>query len=308
MRKRPLLVITIVLLVSTLILMVTGGCGRTKTVKPVTQDKDAAGQAEVSIDDKKPQSSLILATTTSTKDSGLLDELIPEFESKFNIKVKIIAVGTGEALKMGEEGEADVLLVHARTSEDEFMAAGFGSVRKDVMYNDFVVLGPESDPAKIKGVTDAAEALKKIAGQKALFVTRGDDSGTHKKELKLWESAGIKPTDDWYLSTGQGMGDSLSIANEKLAYILSDRATFLAQKAKIDLVIAIEGDKALLNPYGIIAVNPEKWPKVNRQGAMDFIDWLVSLETQEKISRFGQDKFGEPLFVPDSEEWHKSQK
>lgn len=270
-----------------------------------TTDKITTGKKSKTENDaaKIKAQTLILATTTSTKDSGLLDVIIPVFEKKFNAKVKIIAVGTGEALKMGEQGEADVLLVHARQSEDEFMAKGFGSIRKDVMYNDFVILGPKTDPAGIKQAADPVEAFKKIAASQAAFVTRGDDSGTYKKEMKIWASANIQPAGNWYISTGQGMGPSLTIANEKQAYILCDRAVYLAQQNKIELTLLLENAKGLLNPYGVIAVNPELWPKVNKQVALDFIDWITSVETQKNISEFGKDKFGQSLFIPDSERW-----
>lgn len=279
------------------------GCGL-KSNKAANET--AVGQG--SGDTQEKPGTLILATTTSTKDSGLLDVIIPDFEAKNNALVKVIALGTGEALKMGEEGEADVLLVHARASEDEFMAAGNGSVRKEVMYNDFVILGPETDIAGITGMDEAKSAMTKIAGAKAPFVTRGDDSGTHKKELALWKAAGITPAGDWYISTGQGMGESQSIANEKLAYILADRATYLAAKDRLELKILVEGDNLLLNPYGVIAVNPQKWPKVKGELSSAFIDWLTSVETQKIIGEYGIDKFGEALFTPNSDEWNAANK
>jgi tungstate transport system substrate-binding protein len=243
---------------------------------------------------------LILATTTSTKDTGLLDVLVPAFEKKTGITVKTIAVGTGEALKMGERGDADVLLVHARQSEDEFMAKGFGKVRKDVMHNDFVLIGPKNDPAGVKESTSAAEAFKKIAAKKAKFVSRGDDSGTNKKELQIWKKSGIKPQGDWYIKTGQGMAATIRIANEKQAYTLSDRGTYLVQKDNIDLGIVLEKSKDLLNPYGVIAVNPDKFSKVNVDGAMQFIDFITSAEGQKIIAGFGKEKYGQPLFIPDA--------
>lgn len=255
---------------------------------------------------EKPKE-LILATTTSTKDTGLLDEIIPDFEKEYNYKVKVVAVGTGEALSMGERGEADVLLVHARTSEDEFMEAGYGKIREDVMYNDFVFLGSASDPAGVKD-TKSIDALNKISQAKANFVTRGDDSGTHKKESKLWDKAKVKPSGEWYISTGQGMGASLQIASEKQAYILSDRATFLSQEDSLNLQIVVEKEEDLFNPYGVIAVNWEKYPKVNKEGAEEFMSWLTSVETQEKIGEFGKDEYGQALFTPDSKEWNKENK
>jgi len=244
--------------------------------------------------------SVILATTTSTKDTGLLDVLIPAFERKYGITVKPIAVGTGEALKMGERGDADVLLVHSRAAEDEFMAEGFGTVRKDVMYNDFVIIGPKGDPAGIKGSASATDAFKGIAGKGAILVSRGDDSGTHKKELDIWEKANIKPEGDWYISTGQGMAATIRIANEKLGYTLSDRGTYLVQKNNIDLVVLTEKSDDLLNPYGVIAVSPDRHENVNIKGAMKFIEFLISEEGQEIIGEFGKDKYGQALFVPDA--------
>jgi len=247
---------------------------------------------------------LILATTTSTQDSGLLDVILPDFEKEFGVKVNVIAVGTGQAIKLGEDGNADVLLVHARAKEDAFMVAGHGTRREDVMYNDFVIIGPQSDPAGIKGMTDAPAALKKIADARAPFISRGDDSGTHTKEKSIWQAAGVEPVGDWYISAGQGMGAVLTMANEQLAYTLSDRATYLARTLEgTDLVIVTEGDPLLFNPYGVIAVNPAKGPQIKADLANTFIDWLISLPTQEKIAQFGVDNFGAPLFTPDSALW-----
>jgi len=255
---------------------------------------------KASENNKQMQSRIvILATTTSTRDTGLLDELLPAFEKKYGIIVKPISVGTGEALKMGERGDADVLLVHSRQAEDEFMAKGFGKVRKDVMHNDFVLIGPKNDPAAVKGSSSAAVAFKKIQREEALFVSRGDDSGTHKKELKIWDEAAIKPGGPWYITTGQGMAETIRIANEKQGYTLSDRGTYLVQKNNIDLVVLLEKRGDLLNPYGVIAVNPAKYPKVNYDGAMKFIDFITSEEGQRLIANFGKDKYGQPLFVPD---------
>ncbi|NLE76038.1 MAG: solute-binding protein [Chloroflexi bacterium] len=247
---------------------------------------------------------LILATTTSTQDSGLLDVILPEFTKQSGIQVDVIAVGTGQSLKLGEDGNADVVLVHARASEDAFMAAGHGVRREDVMYNDFVIVGPEADPAGIKGQADAAQALKMIADAKAPFVSRGDESGTHVKEKAVWAKAAIEPAGDWYISAGQGMGAVLTMADEQQAYTLSDRATYLARTLEgTELVILMEGDPILFNPYGVMAVNPSKGPHIKADFATQFIDWLVSLPTQELISTFGVDKFGAPLFTPDAESW-----
>lgn len=250
---------------------------------------------------------IILATTTSTQDSGLLDYLLPIFEKETGIKVDVIAVGTGQALKMGEEGNADVLLVHARAQEDAFMKAGHGVRREDVMYNDFIIVGPPSDPAGIKGMTNAAEALAAIAKAKAPFVSRGDESGTHTKEKSIWKAAGIEPAGDWYISAGQGMGDVLTMSDEMGAYTLSDRATYLAMKKEgLGLEIMVEGDQTLFNPYGVIAVNPAKSPKIRNDLANQFIDWIISLPTQELIAEFGAKEYGQPLFTPDSRFWREA--
>lgn len=245
---------------------------------------------------------LILATTTSTQDSGLLDVLLPAFQTKTGYNVKTVAVGTGQALKMGEEGNADVLLVHAPASEKTFMENGFGSDRKLVMHNDFIIVGPAADPAKIKGLKTALEAFKAVAAAQAPFVSRGDDSGTHKMELGLWKKAELAPgeADAWYVQSGQGMGATLKIASEKSGYTLTDRATYLANKSTLGLDVLVEGDAALLNVYHVIVVNPEKWPKINLDGAKAFADFVVSKEGQDIISKFGVDKFGQALFVPDA--------
>lgn len=244
-------------------------------------------------------STIILATTTSTYDSGLLDVLLPEFTNRTGIQVKPVAVGTGEAMAMGERGEADVLLVHAREAEDKFMAEGFGAVRKDVMHNDFVLIGPVSDPAGIRDLDSVREAFQRIARSKSLFISRGDDSGTHKKELKIWKEAGITPQGEWYIESGQGMGETVRIADEKGAYTLSDRGTYLSLKDTVRLEVLVEGDEILFNPYGVIAVNPEKFPHVNFQGAMQFIEFITSVEGQNIIKNFGVDKYGKPLFYPE---------
>lgn len=250
---------------------------------------------------------LILATTTSTEDSGLLEYILPVFESENNMKVDVVAVGTGQALKLGEDGNADVLLVHARSLEDEFMATGHGVRREDVMYNDFVIIGPEDDPAGLQGVTSAVEAFKRISNGETSFVSRGDDSGTHTKEKSIWSAAGIEPAGDWYISAGQGMGAVLTMADETDAYTLSDRATYLARTLEgIDLVILVDGDPILFNPYGVMAVNPDKGDHINNEAANQFIDWLISLPTQEKIAKFGVDQFGSPLFTPDSAAWQEA--
>jgi len=243
---------------------------------------------------------LILATTTSTQDSGLLDVLIPMFETETGFIVQVVAVGSGAAMKMGQEGNADVLLVHSPSAEVTFMSDGWGSERYLVMHNDFIIVGPEADPAGIKTATSAADAFTKIANVKAPFITRGDNSGTNAKELAIWKLASITPEGDWYINTGQGMGASLTIASEKGAYILTDRATYLANKTSYNLVILYEGDNSLLNVYHVIVVNPEKYPKVNNDGAKNFAKWITSPAVQSVIADFGKDKYGESLFTPDA--------
>jgi tungstate transport system substrate-binding protein len=255
---------------------------------------------------------LRLATTTSTDDSGLLAAILPDFEEANNAQVNVVAVGTGQAIALGEAGDADVILVHARSREDDFMAAGHGTARYDVMYNDFVLVGPVADPASVGGMTVVGDALAAIAGAEALFASRGDDSGTHTKELALWEVAGlgVDANNEWYSSLGQGMGDTLVFANEAGAYTLTDRATFLATQANLpNLAILVGGDSIadnqdpnLLNPYGVIPVNPDKG-NINEALAQQFVEWLTSLETQELIAAFGVEQFGQPLFYPDSEAW-----
>jgi tungstate transport system substrate-binding protein len=255
----------------------------------------------------EPQT-LILATTTSTENSGLLAYILPDFEGAYNATVDVIAVGTGQALKLGEDGNADVLMVHARAKEDAFMEAGHGMRRADLMYNDFFVVGPPDDPAGLKGITDAALAFQTLAEAQAPFVSRGDESGTHSKEKAIWKGAGIEPDGDWYVSAGQGMGAVLTMADELGAYTLSDRATYLARTLEgTELVILVEGDPVLFNPYGIIAVDPDKGSHIKADLANIFIDWLISVPTQEKISGFGVEEFGSPLFTPDSEPWRAAQ-
>jgi len=237
-----------------------------------------------------------LATTTSTDNSGLLDMLLPAFQKDKEYKVKVISVGTGKALRLVREGDVDVVLVHARSAEEKLVADGYGVNRRDVMSNDFVLVGPDSDPADIRGTTDAANALSRIVASKSLFVSRGDTSGTHKKELQLWEQAGITPQGQWYREAGQGMGKVLQIAGELEAYTLTDRGTWLAYRNKVPLVIVTEGDKRLFNPYGIIAANPVRYPDANYSGAMALINWITSPAAQNMIGDFTIDK--QRLFVP----------
>jgi len=247
-------------------------------------------------------SALILATTTSTQDSGLLDVLVPMFEDQTGYTVQTVAVGTGAALKMAEEGNADVLLVHAPAPEIVLMDAGWGKDRFLVMHNDFVIVGPFDDPAGIKGIPTAVEAFRKIITAGAPFVSRGDDSGTNKMETSLWGKTNDDPRGaDWYIESGQGMGATLTIASEKAAYTLTDRATYLANKENLSLEILVEGDAALLNVYHVITVNPNKWPKSNYDGALAFAEFMTGPATQDVIGTFGVDKFGQPLFFPDAE-------
>lgn len=253
---------------------------------------------------------LRLATTTSTADSGLLDAILPAFEEAYNARVDVVAVGTGQAIALGEAGDADVILVHARAREDAFVADGHGTARSDVMYNDFILVGPTEDPAGVQGMTLVSEALQAIAAASSPFASRGDDSGTHTKELSLWEKAGLTPdtASGWYQSLGQGMGDTLTFANETGAYTLTDRATFLALQENLpNLTILVGGnsiadnaDPDLLNPYGVIPVNPAK-EGINEDLAQDFLEWITSEETQTAIGEFGVDTYGQPLFYPDAE-------
>jgi len=244
---------------------------------------------------------IILATTTSTQDSGLLDVLIPIFEKKTGYFVKTIAVGSGQAMAMGQKGEADVLLVHSPAAEKKFVAEGYGINRRIIMHNDYIVVGSSEDPAKIKGMKSSSESFKKIAATKTLFMSRGDNSGTHVKEKVIWKAAGINPEGQrWYQQTGLGMGQTLNVTAEKKGYTLTDRGTYLALKKNLGLDILVEGDAILLNIYHVIEVNPTKWPKVNAAGGKAFADFMVSKETQDIIRTFGVDKFGSPLFFPDA--------
>jgi tungstate transport system substrate-binding protein len=255
---------------------------------------------------------LRLATTTSTEDSGLLEAILPDFEEEFNARVDVVAVGTGQAVELGEAGDADVILVHARSREDAFVADGHGTERFDVMYNDFILVGPADDPAGIQGLESASDALNAIAETESPFASRGDDSGTHSKERSLWEAAGLPsdPEADWYDSLGQGMGDTLRYADETGAYTITDRGTFLSQRDNLpNLVIMVggesieeNGDLSLYNPYGVIPVNPDKG-NINSDLANAFVEWITSVETQSVIAEFGRDTYGQPLFYADSQPW-----
>jgi tungstate transport system substrate-binding protein len=255
---------------------------------------------------KKPKNpDIILATTTSTQDSGLLDELIPIFERESGYLVKIIAVGTGKALTMGREGNADVLLVHAPSSEKEFMEGGYGEERFLVMHNDFVIVGPPNDPADVNGMLDPVDAMANISDKQTPWISRGDDSGTNKMEMSYWEKVGITPNGEWFLESGQGMGATLQIASEKDAYTLTDRATYLFLKGDLYLKILVEGDQSLLNVYHVITVNPELWNHVNNDGAKALAAFLISDKTQVMIREYGVEKFGQPLFFPDADKLDK---
>lgn len=278
----------------------------TKPTGAITRAQTAAYFPAI-LDYKEPATqSMILATTTSTFDSGLLTFLVPMFEKSNHVKVKIISVGTGQAITTGRKGDADVLLVHARAQEDLFMADGFGLFRKDVMYNDFIIVGPASDPAKIKDMTDATAAFKKLAASGSTFISRGDKSGTNTKELDVWKAAGITPVGKpWYLSAGQGMGEVLMMTDQKQAYTLTDRATYLAYQkgGKINLPILVQGSQGLLNPYGLMPINPAKYPTVKVDLAVRFADFMTGLPGQELIKSFGVEQYGQTLFFPDSTEW-----
>ncbi len=243
---------------------------------------------------------VILSTTTSTQDSGLLDVLVPMFEKKTGYTVKTISVGTGQALALAAKGEADVCLVHAPDSEKKYVAEGLLLNRRLVMHNDFILVGPTADPAKIKGLVSATDALKRIAEAKAPFVSRGDNSGTHQLEKKLWKEARLEPGGAWYLQAGQGMGATLGIASEKRAYAVTDRGTFLAFQKRVQLVNLVEKDRILLNIYSVLEANAARFPRVNAAGGKAFADFMVSKEAQGVIQTFGVDKFGEPLFFPDA--------
>lgn len=300
--KRVLAVLLAAFLVISMV-----GCTQEADEPETPSENDVAEDVDETEDDLAGDNGeIILSTTTSTEDSGLLDFLLPEFKEDTGIDVKTIAVGTGKALQMGRDGEADVLLVHAKESELEFVEEGYGTERHDVMYNDFILVGPEDDPLNLKedNPDNILEGLKTIAEEEFTFVSRGDDSGTHKKELGIWETAGIEPSGDWYLDAGSGMGDVLKLANERQAYTITDRATYLSMLEELDLDIAIEGDENLFNQYGVIPVNPEVLEdsdQINHEGALEFKDWLISDKAQELIEEYGVDEYGEALFIPNAE-------
>lgn len=268
-----------------MMLLILAACGNSDSNEATAKDKKAA------------PSEMILATTTSTQDSGLLDVLIPMFEKENNVKVKTIAVGTGQALEMGTKGEADALLVHAPAAEKAVVDAGDAINYKRVMYNDFILVGPKENPADVSG-DDIMAAFKKLSDAKATFVSRGDDSGTNKKELAIWEMDNIKPAGEWYVSTGQGMGQTLQVAAEKKGYVLTDRATWLAQEKNLNtLEIVVEGGKDLMNIYHVMQVNPEKHDKINSKDAKKFVEFMVDAITQDVIEDFGKKEYGQSLFI-----------
>ena len=275
---------TVVLL---LVVLLSLGCGGNSSPEQNGEAQDGSG-------------SIILATTTSTYDTGLLDAIIPEFEEKTGFMVKPIAVGTGKALAMGENGDADVLLVHAPEAEMELVQKEVVVNRQKVMHNYFLVVGPSDDPAGISGMEGAVKAFSKIAEEQALFVSRGDDSGTHKKELGIWEKCGITPSGEWYIETGTGMGDTLKVASEKRSYTLTDWGTYLSLKENLSLVSCVTDEDELLNVYHVMQVNPEKYTGVNAEGAAAFVDFMVSPETQQAIGSFKKEELGDSLFVPDA--------
>ncbi|MCK9444328.1 MAG: substrate-binding domain-containing protein [Tissierellaceae bacterium] len=294
-----------VLLLSLLLIISMVAC-TPKTEEPV--EPDVSKDVEETLDTPEvgeptePKKPIILSTTTSTQDSGLLDYLLPIFTEETGIEVKVIAVGTGKALQMGIDGEADVLLVHAKPDELQFVEDGHGTKRNDVMYNDFILVGPMDDPLNLKEnyPGDILEGLKLMKENEFTFVSRGDDSGTHKKELGIWKEAGIEPAGAWYMDAGAGMGDVLKIANEKQGYTITDRATYLSMRDVLDLDIVTEGDENLLNQYGVIPVDPEKNDNINGEGALEFYNWMISDHGQDLIGGFGLEEYGQPLFFPNA--------
>lgn len=291
MRAIQFLRAAVVLLVM-LALFMAAGCAP----QPAPEEEAGTGAEEQERAKEAGGKYITLATTTSTYDSGLLDVLLPAFTEKYGIEVRVLSKGTGAAIELGKRGDVDVLLVHDRASELELVEQGYFTDRYDVMYNDFVIVGPPADPAGIKGLESAAEAFAHIAGGGHVFVSRGDDSGTHRMELSLWEKAGVKEQGNWYKEVGQGMGDTLRMASEMEAYTLTDRATYISLRDSLDLEITLEGDPALFNQYGIMAVNPEMHPHVKYDDAMKFINFFVSDEGQEIIASFQIE--GESLFFP----------
>lgn len=297
MKKRNLFFKETCLALLMVFALMLSGCTSTPEAEPAPEPETEQANQEVTTPENPD---IILATTTSTQDSGLLDVLIPMFEEQTGFRVKTIAVGTGQALAMGEKGEADVLLTHAPASEKPLVESGAVTNYQLVMHNDFILVGPSSDPAKVKDLKSVADAFKSISETSSIFVSRGDDSGTDKKEKGIWKDINIPNEGSWYQETGQGMGQTLNIASQKEGYTLTDRATFLAQKDNLQLEIAVQGEKSLLNIYHVMQVNEEKFPKVNADGAKAFVEFMIDSKTQDIIGEFGMDEYGEPLFFKDA--------
>lgn len=276
-------------LLTLLMVLTLSGCGQSNQNKP-------------SVQEPPKDRTMVLSTTTSTQDSGLLDFLLPEFKKDTGITVKVVAKGTGAAIEMGKNGDADCLLVHAKAQEEQFVKDGFGVQRFDVCYNDFIFVGPKNDPAKLKekAHSDPVQALKVLSETKSAFISRGDESGTHSKEKELWKGAGITPQGEWYISAGKGMGPVLQMADEKKAYTLADRATYLSMKNKLELSVVTEKNDKLYNQYGVIAVNPQKFSTIKAKEAEEFVKWILSEKGQKLIGEFGKEKFGQSLFIPNA--------
>lgn len=296
MKKMLIFLLTFLLILTTVV-----GCTQEDDAPEdpgVVEDNDDEVDETDEGDEDFDGTEIILATTTSTEDSGLLDFLLPIFKEDTGIEVKTVSVGTGQALQMGRDGDADVLLVHAKDDELEMLDEGHATEREDVMYNDFILVGP-ADGTVADG-DDITAALTQISDEGLEFVSRGDDSGTHKKELNIWSAADIEPSGDWYIEAGQGMGDVLSMADEKQAYTIADRATYLSMQDNLDLAIVVEGDENLFNQYGVLPVNPDKNDSINNEAAVKFLEWLISDKGQELISEFGVEEYGEALFIPNN--------
>ena len=297
MKKMLIFLLTFLLILTTVV-----GCTQEDAPEETDVVEDTEGEVDESDETEGEKdfegTEIILATTTSTEDSGLLDFLLPIFKEDTGIEVKTVSVGTGQALQMGRDGDADVLLVHAKDDELEMLDGGHATQREDVMYNDFILVGP-ADGAVANG-EDIAAALKQISEEGIECVSRGDDSGTHKKELSIWEAAGVDPSGDWYIEAGQGMGDVLNMADEMRAYTLADRATYLSMMDDLDLEIVVEGDENLFNQYGVLPVNPDKSDNINNEAAVEFLEWLISDKGQDLIAEFGVDEYGEALFIPNN--------
>ncbi len=302
--KKRLTLILVVMMVSLLAFGCSKNDSNDSSNVPENADNvtDNSTNDESKPSDKTDKQSIILSTTTSTQDSGLLDYLLPKFTEETGIEVKVISVGTGKAIQMGKDGEADVLLVHSTADEEAFVAEGHGPARYDVMYNDFILVGPKDDPTGVKAASSSniVDSLKLIADKQATFVSRADDSGTHKKELKLWKTAAIEPSGDWYIEAGQGMGDVLKMTDEKTGYTIADRATYLSMKDTLELEIVTENDTNLYNQYGVIVVDPTKNENINGEGALKFQEWLLSESTQKLIAEFGKEEYGQSLFIPNA--------